>query len=177
MQQQASELPRVTTRSSSQKAFYWDQFSSKQNSLKCSWKQSFFHPVSSPVLPTWPRVEPDKMISVWFYETKRFTSALASSCPTRRPAHSTFRAPRLPINVVGCTWIPSSMSWTWRLRDGQSSVSPRLCSAEKKTRKAETETVELNTSLLYTRNKKLLGTPGIAARSKDAATRGSWPYY
>ena len=47
----------------------------------------------------------------------------------------------------------------------------------KKTRKAETETVELNTSLLYTRNKKLLGTPGIAARSKDAATRGSWPYY
>ena len=26
------------------------------------------------------------------------------------------------------------------------------------------------------RNKKLLGAPGIATRSKDA-TRGSWPYY
>ena len=29
---------------------------------------------------------------------------------------------------------------------------------------------------LTTRNKKLLGAPGIATRSKDA-TRGSWPYY
>ena len=27
-----------------------------------------------------------------------------------------------------------------------------------------------------TRNKKLLGAPGITTRSKDA-TRGSWPYY
>ena len=29
---------------------------------------------------------------------------------------------------------------------------------------------------IATRNKKLLGAPGIATRSKDA-TRGSWPYY
>ena len=29
---------------------------------------------------------------------------------------------------------------------------------------------------LTTSNKKLLGAPGIATRSKDA-TRGSWPYY
>ena len=29
---------------------------------------------------------------------------------------------------------------------------------------------------LTTRSKKLLGTKGIATRSKDA-TRGSWPYY
>ena len=31
-------------------------------------------------------------------------------------------------------------------------------------------------SILDTRNKKLLGATGIATRSKDA-TRGSWPYY
>ena len=29
---------------------------------------------------------------------------------------------------------------------------------------------------ITTSNKKLLGAPGIATRSKDA-TRGSWPYY
>ena len=29
---------------------------------------------------------------------------------------------------------------------------------------------------IATNNKKLLGAPGIATRSKDA-TRGSWPYY
>ena len=40
---------------------------------------------------------------------------------------------------------------------------------------ASAKTFELG-AMFATRNKKLLGAPGIATRSKDA-TRGSWPYY
>ena len=34
----------------------------------------------------------------------------------------------------------------------------------------------LQPNVIKSSNKKLLGAPGIATRSKDA-TRGSWPYY
>ena len=37
-------------------------------------------------------------------------------------------------------------------------------------------TLRLNNLNIKHSNKKLLGAPGIATRSKDA-TRGSWPYY